>query len=221
MNSKIIWTDHVPIKEGVRGNTINDLSISPDGTLLVAAVGNRVLLYNFLSGNLIESLKAHTLPVTSLSFCFDSSRFASGGSDNFVIIWKSNGQGIIKYTHAWPIQTISYSPNSNCLLSCSENDYGIWSPDQKNVSKEKLNSKILCSSWSFNGQLFGFGLENGHIIIKKVNGGEVIRMEKNSPVWCLKFLPSNNFSKQESIQSYKIDYEIIVGCWDKSLTIYK
>lgn len=90
MNSKIIWTDQVPDKDGVK-NPINDISMSPgttchtfylvyagsdqiiaslppvhqslcfcfltDGTRVIIGVGNRVLLYDGNTGDLIESLR--------------------------------------------------------------------------------------------------------------------------------------------------------------------
>jgi intraflagellar transport protein 122 len=92
MNSRVVWTDQVPFKEGTK-NAINDMAISPDGTKLVVAVGTRVLLYNFKTGDLLESLNAHKDIVTTVSFSFDNSRFASGGADSMVILWKATGTG--------------------------------------------------------------------------------------------------------------------------------
>ena len=98
MNSKVIWTDQVPDKDGAK-SPINDISISPgtaeamfiwkvsqfkkqqilirgishfqysplDGSRVIIGVGNRVLLYDGNSGDLIESLrgdkKSLNLPV--------------------------------------------------------------------------------------------------------------------------------------------------------------
>lgn len=43
-----------------------------------------------------------------------------GGADNVVIIWKSSGQGLLKYNHSAPIQKIAFNPTSIMLASCSE-----------------------------------------------------------------------------------------------------
>jgi WD40 repeat protein len=49
-----------------------------DGSKVIAAVGNRVLLYKADNGDLIESLRGHKDTVYSVSFSCDGSRFASG-----------------------------------------------------------------------------------------------------------------------------------------------
>ncbi len=49
-----------------------------DGTKVIAAVGNRVLVYKADNGDLIESLRGHKDIVYSVSFSCDGSRFASG-----------------------------------------------------------------------------------------------------------------------------------------------
>jgi intraflagellar transport protein 122 len=221
MNTKSIWSDHVPARDGLK-STINDLAISPDGSRLVVAVGNRVLLYNFHTGDLIESLRAHKEIVTCVDFSFDGTRFASGGSDNLVIIWKSSGQGLLKYTHAVGIQRVSYSPTNLHLLSCSENDFGMWSPEQKQVSKESISSKILSAAWAPNGSLVALGLENGCISIRKPSGEEVQKIERKAPIFCIKFLPPSTLQRNaENTSTSSLDIELVVGCWDKTLSTYR
>jgi hypothetical protein len=43
-----------------------------------------------------------------------------GGADNVVVIWKSSGQGLLKYNHSAPIQKVCYNPTAIMLASCSE-----------------------------------------------------------------------------------------------------
>jgi len=109
----------------------------------VAAAGNRVLLYKADTGHLIESLRGHKDVVYTVSFSFDGSRFSSGlvdltptsaccsylkcmpnrtvgGADNVVVIWKSSGQGLLKYNHSSPIQRVLYNPQMMILASCSD-----------------------------------------------------------------------------------------------------
>jgi WD40 repeat protein len=77
MNSKSLWNDQIPEKDGIK-TPVNDIAISPDGTKVIAAVGNRVLLYKADNGDLIESLRGHKDVVYSVSFSSDGSRFSSG-----------------------------------------------------------------------------------------------------------------------------------------------
>ena len=93
---------------------------------------------------------------------------------NFLTI----GQGILKYPHSTAIQRVAFNHSSLTLLSCSDADFGIWSPDQSNVTKEKVTSKILSCSWAYVGNFFAIGLESGSISIRKGNGPELHRIEK-------------------------------------------
>jgi intraflagellar transport protein 122 len=48
---------------------------------------------------MINRLKGHKDTVYCLSYAKDGQRFASGGADNSVVIWSSEGQGLLKYSH--------------------------------------------------------------------------------------------------------------------------
>jgi WD40 repeat protein len=48
------------------------------------------------------------------------SAFYSGGADNVVVIWKSSGQGLLKYNHSAPIQRVVFNPTMMLLASCSD-----------------------------------------------------------------------------------------------------
>lgn len=162
MNTTTVWSDHVPEKDGVR-SPINDVAFSPDGTRVIAAVGNRVLLYNAITGDLLESLRGHKDTVYCVHFSFDGQRFASGGSDKIVVIWKITGQGLLKYNHTASIQTVKYNPVTLLLASCSEVDFGLWTPEQKQVIKQKVPSKILSAAWSSDGSFLALGMVSDHV----------------------------------------------------------
>lgn len=79
MNTRTVWKDKVPEKEGQK-NPVNDIAVSPDGTRVVVGVGNRVLLYNGETGEIIESLRGHKDTVNCVDFSCDGSRFSSGSN---------------------------------------------------------------------------------------------------------------------------------------------
>ena len=79
--------------------SINDLCFRPDGTQLIVAAGNRVIVYDPLDGSVIQVLKGHKETVYCVRYAKDSKKFASGGADKTVIIWTSELEGILKYTY--------------------------------------------------------------------------------------------------------------------------
>lgn len=220
--SNVRWSDKVPEREGTK-STINGVAISPDGTRVIVAVEKRVLLYNAETGDMMESLKGHKDNVYCVDFSSDGSRFASGGADNVVVIWKTTpqgGQGVLKYTHSAPIQQVKYNPVSVQLASCSDGDFGLWMPDQKQVVKEKVASRILAASWSSDGTLLALGLLSGIVSVRNQKTEEVHRIERKAPVWCLAFVP-NTLTKTPSTPGSSEGDLLAVGCWDKTLTLYK
>lgn len=79
-----------------------------------------------------------------VAYSQDGKRFASGGADKNVIIWKSTAEGILKYSHNDTIQSLQYNPISQQLASVTATDFGLWSPDQKSVGKHKIGARGLC-----------------------------------------------------------------------------
>lgn len=102
--------------------SIYDLCFNPDGTQLVVASGNQVLVYETNDGALIQPLKGDYLKTSTINIilyysnlflfflighkdtvycvCYakDGKKFASGGADKSVIIWTSKLEGILKYS---------------------------------------------------------------------------------------------------------------------------
>ncbi|XP_077972109.1 intraflagellar transport protein 122 homolog [Styela clava] len=213
MRSVPLWLDKVQDKT-TAGQCIYDLAFKPDGSQLMVAAGNRVLVYDPSDGTLEQSLKGHKDSVYCVAFSRDGKRFASGSADKSVIIWTDSLSGILKYTHNDAIQALAYSPVAQQLVSCAVSDFGLWSPEQKSVNKHKVNSRITCCSWTNDGQYFAVGLFNGIISIRSKLGEEKVKIERPggslSPVWCLQWNPN----KEES-------YDVLsVGDWGKKLSFY-
>uniref|UniRef100_A0AAZ3P4Q2 Intraflagellar transport protein 122 homolog n=1 Tax=Oncorhynchus tshawytscha TaxID=74940 RepID=A0AAZ3P4Q2_ONCTS len=106
--------------------SIYDLAFKPDGSQLIVAAGNRVLVYDTSDGTLIQPLKGHKDTVYCVAYAKDGKRFASGSADKSIIIWTSKLEGILKYTHNDSIQCVAYNPVSHQLASCSSGDFGEW-----------------------------------------------------------------------------------------------
>jgi len=66
----------------------------------------------------------HTHTQTPFFLSIPGQHFASGGADKSVIIWTSELEGVLKYTHNETVQCLAYSPVSHQLLSCAISDVG-------------------------------------------------------------------------------------------------
>lgn len=204
MKTDQTWLDRIPERDGIK-SYIYDLCFKPDGSQLVIAVGNRVLVYDANDGDLVHSLKGHRDIVYAVAYSKDGKRFASGGADKQIIIWKSNCEGILKYSHNDSIQCLAYNPVTAQLASATATDFGLWSPEQKSVQKYKVSAKVICCSWTNEGQYLALGQMNGHISIRDRQGEEKVRIERNAPIWCLQWSPP---------RADNLDV-LAVGCWDE------
>ncbi|XP_076202856.1 intraflagellar transport protein 122 homolog isoform X2 [Aptenodytes patagonicus] len=208
MRAALTWRDRAE-------QCIYDLAFKPDGTQLIIAAGNRLLVYDTSDGTLIQPLKGHKDTVYCVAYAKDGKRFASGSADKSVIIWTSKLEGILKYTHNDSIQCVSYNPLTHQLASCSSSDFGLWSPEQKSVSKHKTSSKITCCSWTNDGQYLALGMFNGIVSIRNKNGEEKVKIEctggASSPIWSICWNPSRD--ERNDI--------LAVADWGQKLSFYQ
>ncbi|XP_004395713.1 PREDICTED: intraflagellar transport protein 122 homolog isoform X3 [Odobenus rosmarus divergens] len=135
MRAVLTWRDKAE-------QCIYDLAFKPDGTQLILAAGNRLLVYDTSDGTLLQPLKGHKDTVYCVAYAKD----------------------------------------------------GLWSPEQKSVSKHKSSSKITCCSWTNDGQYLALGMFNGIISIRNKNGEEKVKIERPggslSPIWSICWNPS-------------------------------
>mmetsp|Transcript_33085 Transcript_33085/g.104621 ORF Transcript_33085/g.104621 Transcript_33085/m.104621 type:complete len:1177 (+) Transcript_33085:130-3660(+) len=189
---------------------VYDLCFNPLGSQLVVASGQLVLVYDASDGSLLHKLKGHKDTVYCVTYSKDGKRFASGGADKNVIIWKNTAEGILKFAHNDTIQALSYNPVSLQLASVTATDFGIWSPDQKSVSKHKIQARGLCCSWSNDGTLLAIGQYDGNVTVRTRDGKEKLKITRNAPVWSVNFRPNT----QDGVNI------LAVGTWDQMLTLH-
>ncbi|CAD7929537.1 unnamed protein product [Amoebophrya sp. A120] len=217
MRTITLWQDRVPERDKLYSNTIWSLAFKPDGSQLICAVGNRVLVYDTVDGDLLHSLKGHKDTVYCVCYAKNGKKFASGGADKQVIIWTHKAEGILKYNHNDSIQCLSYNPVTGQLASGTAGDLGLWSPEQKSVSKHKVRSKILCCAWTSDGLHLALGFYDGHIHLCDKSGAEKVVITRSAPVWSLCWSSSASATGRSST-----DPEVLVACcWDQTLSFYK
>ncbi|XP_075570566.1 intraflagellar transport protein 122 homolog isoform X9 [Pelecanus crispus] len=156
MRAALTWRDRAE-------QCIYDLAFKPDGTQLIIAAGNRLLVYDTSDGTLIQPLKGHKDTVYCVAYAKD----------------------------------------------------GLWSPEQKSVSKHKTSSKITCCSWTNDGQYLALGMFNGVVSIRNKNGDEKVKIERtggaSSPIWSICWNPSRD--ERNDI--------LAVADWGQKLSFYQ
>ena len=114
MQSAVVWSDQVPNRND-RDRAVWDICFNPDGTQMIVAVTNRVLVYDAVDADLLQSLRGHKGTVFTVAYSSNGKFFASGGADNTIIIWNSDAEGQLKCV----AHTQSLAPNVFCVFSSS------------------------------------------------------------------------------------------------------
>lgn len=161
----------------------------------------------------MRQLRGHKDQVHSLSFGRNAKRLASGGADNCTIIWGEDGKGILKFSHSESVQVVLYNPIHDLLASCSCLDFGFWSPKEKSVVKQKVESKILSASWTCDGQILAIGLFSGDILLRDIHSRKRGTIRCSASVWTLAW-------RVESIVIDEPQNILCVGCWDKCVSFF-
>ncbi|KAI9141423.1 intraflagellar transport protein [Paraphysoderma sedebokerense] len=211
MRTNLSWTDRILDKTNTR-QPIYSLCFNPAGTHLLATAGHQILIYSVSDGNLLQTLKSHKDTVYAINFSQDGTKLASGGRDKTVIIWNQSYEGILKYSHNDSIQSVEFNPINGVLCSCTATDFGFWNSDAKSVTKHKVTSRILCSSWTNNGLYIAIGMFSGAVSIRNREGEEVTRIERNAPVWTLQWNPNPGKDSADILA---------VGDWNRRLSFYQ
>ncbi len=55
--------------------------------------------YEIVRGDVIDQKRAHKDVIYALAYSRDGQRWASGGADNNVVVWTSEGVGLLRYSH--------------------------------------------------------------------------------------------------------------------------
>ena len=189
------------------------MAFKPDGSILVLSVGKRLIIIDAYKGIVIKVLKGHKENINSVTYSFKGFYFASGASDTKTIIWNEEGKGILKFSHAGSVQVVVFNPTKDLLASCSNLVFGYWSPKSESVTKHKVSSKILCASWSLDGQSLAIGMATGLISIRDDVGVELAKIERSAPIWTLSWVC-------QEIQNELNEY-VVIGSWDKTVSIYE
>ena len=85
-----LWdtTTSTEIQTLVPGESVYSLQFSPDGKLLIAAVGNDLQIWDPASGTLLSTLSGHTDIILQVAVSPDQHTIATAGLDNQLYLWQ-------------------------------------------------------------------------------------------------------------------------------------
>ncbi|CAI5448171.1 unnamed protein product [Caenorhabditis angaria] len=180
---------------------IYDLAVKPDGSEFIVAAHIYVYLFDGTDGRQLKILDGHKDLVYAVAWSVDGETFASGSADKSVILYNEHHEAQLKFTHNDAIQCLAYCPTQQILLTCAVGDLGLWSTADKNVVKQRVESRCCSCAWTNDGNLFAIGHADGSVTIRRcanVTDEPVVKIDRgNEPIWSLAFSYQRN-SKAET-----------------------
>eukprot|EP01084_Bolivina_argentea_P099701 179190_1 len=189
------------------------VAFDPLGKYLLVGTDSRILVLDSESGELIRTVNGHEGNVYCVAYSPDGLSFASGGSDSNVMLWKRNCDGILRYSHSYPIQYVEYNPVSFELASSTSNDLCLWSmQSNKRIHKCNMTAKCLSMNWSPHGKYIALSLENNSVLIYDKSGQHLstlkgkYELSHHRNIVCCKWYDNDT---------------LIVCSWKRVLSFYK
>jgi WD40 repeat protein len=143
-------------------NFPTSITWSPNGVNIVTGTDNGDIdIWNALTGQLIETIPAHTSTITSIEWSPNGNQIASAGADNTIKIWDAwTGLPLLTLQgHANIINNLVWSPDSSRLASASnDGTVRIWdAATGEQISIFQYEGRVYTVDWSPTGDYVVFG----------------------------------------------------------------
>jgi WD40 repeat protein len=152
------------IEAGLCG-TLAHVCYSPDGTTILCAIGNVVVLRSAATGELLATLEGHSDRVTDCSYSPNGKSIVSASNDFSVKEWNAT-TGKLRRTlkgHTSAVRSCSFSPDSKLLLTGSlDCTMRVWKAGSGELVQTMVNSAFVeccsfspCGKWALSGDCKG------------------------------------------------------------------
>ena len=162
-------------------DSIKAVTVSPDGKIASAGYDNTIKLWT-IAGELLQTIDAHDLAITSLAFTPDSKTLASASWDNTIKLWTlSPGKTSLLHTfkHQDGVTAIDFNSDGTVLASASgDRQIKLWDTTTGKLIKSlrghtsQINSLAFSNNDEFiiSGEeqqgLFWWNLDLDNLIVK-------------------------------------------------------
>jgi len=128
------WSDEIRVYDiatgqpvrtfGEKSRTVNRMTLSPDGSLLVSAgpSGGTMILWDAAAGRQLRLLSGHSGGITDMAFSPDNRWLASASDDVTIKLWDTAGGRELQTLtgHSQAPQSLAVSPDGKTLVSGSQ-----------------------------------------------------------------------------------------------------
>ena len=198
---------------------INDLDFSLNGKTLAVASDNKFLsLIDLTKNNAVTRIEQHYFGINAVKFSPDGNYLATGGKDNYLHLFTSQGKHIKKLDKLEdPITTLSFSHDSKVLVAMTEGEglgttYSLPEGVLQATFKEHDNtvtSSAISPSIAFGSyQVASAGGNNNQIMIWNPLSGRLtsILNGHGMAVWNLSFSDSTTLLIGNSADAKRFNY---------------
>ena len=163
-------------------DSIKAVAVSADGKIASAGYDNTIKLWT-MAGELLQTIDAHDLAITSLAFTPDSNTLASASWDNAIKLWNLSDEGNSKLLHTLKHQdgvtAIDFNSDGTVLASASgDRQIKLWDTTTGRLIKSltghtsQINSLVFSNDDRFiiSGEeqqgLFWWNLDLDNLLVK-------------------------------------------------------
>lgn len=212
----VIESDTLETLKVLRGhsNTIYDVSLFPDGSVISGSRDNTVKIWKDLKSDSLLKCRRNTNRLWSLSFSMDSQQLAVAYVDALVVLWDlESGEKQHEISeHQSSVQFVKHSPDKRLLVSAGDDKViRIWDVKQNKSAGQLVGHKETINSLSFS--------PDGNKLVSCGNGGQVF-------VWDMATRkPTAKYESREKKDFWAVTFSadshsVIFGGRDRAISIW-
>ncbi len=197
-------------------HNVNDVQFSADGSLLAAAVRNRIWIVGILVQQqeieLFDRNDFSKPSIYSVAFSPDAQRVVCGGSDRIIRIWDVASKRILRalYGHEDTIRKVLFSSDGGRLLSVGDdNKVRFWNiTDERSISHSKgYEAAVCCIDISSDGKKVVMGSNDDTVRVFEASGKAL-------------FVMRGHDAAVHSVAFSGNSQRIVSGSWDDTVRIW-